>query len=102
MPTSWIKCGVVAAREHMKGGIFFKMTPKKQVDFIERIDKTILGLDGLEIVVESDRNCRGTKTEKVIELSFLLSRDDRRRSSTAQTQTCLIKQQHHCLLSPKH
>ncbi|MBP3502218.1 MAG: HD domain-containing protein [Clostridia bacterium] len=65
MPSSWIKCGVVAAKEHMKGGIFYKMTPKKQVDFIERIDKTILGLEGLEIVVESDRNCRGTKIEKM-------------------------------------
>lgn len=65
MPNSWIKCGIVAAREHMKGGIFYKMTPKKQVDFIERIDKTILGLAGLEIVVESDRNCRGTKIEKI-------------------------------------
>ena len=65
MPNSWIKCGIVAAREHMKGGIFYKMTPKKQVDFIERIDKTILGLEGLEIVVESDRNCRGTKIEKI-------------------------------------
>lgn len=65
MPNSWIKCGIVAAREHMKGGIFYQMTSKKQVDFIERVDKTVLGLDGLEVVVESDRNCRGTKTEKV-------------------------------------
>ena len=64
MPTSWIKCGVVAAKEHMKGGIFNKMTPNKQVDFIERIDKTMLGLEGLEIVVNADRNCRGTKKEK--------------------------------------
>ena len=65
MPNSWIKCGMVAAREHMRGGIFYKMTPKKQVDFIERIDKTRLGLRGLEIVVESDRNCRGNKKEKI-------------------------------------
>lgn len=41
------------------------MTPNKKVDFIERIDKTLLGLDGLEIVVESDRNCRGNNDEKV-------------------------------------
>lgn len=41
------------------------MTPKKKVDFIERIDRTLLGLDGLEIVVESDRNCRGNINEKV-------------------------------------
>ena len=65
MPTSWTKCGMVSAREHMKAGIFYKMTPNKQVEFIERIDKTLLGLEGLEIIVESDRNCRGTKMDKV-------------------------------------
>jgi len=65
MPNEWIACGKVAAKEHMKGGIFYKMTPAKQVDFIERVYKTKLGLDGLELVVESDRNCRGTKTEKI-------------------------------------
>lgn len=65
MPKEWIACGKVAAKEHMKGGIFYKMTPAKQVDFIERVYKTKLGLDGLELVVESDRNCRGTKTEKI-------------------------------------
>ena len=65
MPTSWIKCGIVAAREHMRGGIFNKMTPKKQIEFLERVDKSILGLKGLEIVVEADRNCRGTEKERV-------------------------------------
>lgn len=65
MPNSWVKCGTVAAKEHMKGGIFNKMTTAKKVDFIERISKTLLGLDGLEIVVESDRNCRGNQKEKV-------------------------------------
>lgn len=65
MPTSWIKCGITAAREHMRGGIFDKMTPKKQIEFFERVDKSILGLKGLEIVVESDRNCRGTEKERV-------------------------------------
>ncbi len=65
LPNSWIKCGITAAREHMKGGIFNKMTPKKKIEFIERIDKSMLGLRGLEIVVESDRNCRGTEKTKV-------------------------------------
>ena len=41
------------------------MTPTKRVAFIERVDKTVLGLDGLEIVVESDRNCRGIEETKV-------------------------------------
>ena len=65
MPTSWIKCGITAAREHMRGGIFNKMTPKKQIEFLERVDKSMLGLDGLEIVVEADRNCRGTEKEQI-------------------------------------
>ena len=65
MPNEWRAYGKVSAKEHMKGGIFNKMTPKKKVDFIERVYKTRIGLEGLEIVVESDRNCRGDKTEKI-------------------------------------
>ena len=65
MPNEWIACGKTAAKEHMLGGIFYKMTPAKQVDFIERVYKTKLGLEGLEIVVESDRNCRGKEREKI-------------------------------------
>lgn len=65
MPNDWISCGKVSAKEHMKGGIFYQMTPSKQVDFIERVYKTKLGLEGLEIIVESDRNCRGIIEDKV-------------------------------------
>ena len=65
MPNEWGAYGKVAAKEHMKGGIFYKMTPSKQVDFIERVYRTKLGLEGLEIVVESDRNCRGTEKEEI-------------------------------------
>lgn len=60
IPSNWIKCGVTAAKEHMKGGIFKQMTTKKQVQFIERVDKSLLGLDGLQLVVNSDK---GTKEE---------------------------------------
>ena len=65
IPNDWAAFGKVSAKEHMKGGIFYKMTPSKQVDFIERVYKTKLGLDGLEIVVESDRNCRGIDNERI-------------------------------------
>jgi len=65
MPNSWLLYGKVAAREHMRAGIFYKMTPNKQVDFIERVSKTKLGLEGLEHVVEADRNCRGDTVDKV-------------------------------------
>lgn len=57
VPQNFIKCGKVAAKEHMLGGIFNKMTPKKQVDFINRVAKSNLGLDGMKIVVMADR-CR--------------------------------------------
>lgn len=56
VPNSWIKCGKVAAKWHMKGGIFNEMTPKKQVEFIENVSKSMLGLEGLKIVVACDRN----------------------------------------------
>lgn len=55
IPNSWKKCGKIACREHMRGGIFFKMKPAKKIEFIERVAKTYLGLDGLQIVVNADK-----------------------------------------------
>ena len=54
LPNHLIKCGKTACREHMRGGIFYKMTPNKKVEFIERVDKSSLGLDGLQIIVNAD------------------------------------------------
>ena len=68
MPNSWKKCGIVAAREHMRGGIFNKMKPAKKVDFIERINKSILGLDGMQIVVNCDR---GKKAEENLDFASI-------------------------------
>ena len=65
MPNMWKKCGKIAAKQHMRGGMFNKMGIAKKVSFIENIYKTELGLEGLEIVVESDRNCRGVKEDKI-------------------------------------
>ena len=56
VPNSWIKCGKTAAKWHMKGGIFEKMTPKKQIEFIENVGKSMLGLEGMKIVVACDKN----------------------------------------------
>lgn len=55
LPQNFIKCGKVAAKEHMIGGLFKKLKPSKKVDFIERVSKSMLGLEGLQIVVNSDR-----------------------------------------------
>ncbi len=55
VPNSWKKCGITACKEHMRGGIFNNMKPSKKVEFIERVDKSYLGLHGLQIVVNCDR-----------------------------------------------
>ena len=51
----WIKAGKVSCREHMRGGIFYKMKPSTKVDFIERVSKTKLGIDGLQLIVNADK-----------------------------------------------
>lgn len=63
-PNSWIKCGKTACREHMRGGIFYKMKPSTKVEFIERADKSLLGLDGLQIVVICDKTSGGRENNK--------------------------------------
>lgn len=66
VPNLWKAYGKVAAKEHMKGGIFFNMSPAKQVQFIERVAKTKLGLEGLQIVVIADKcSTRNTKMENI-------------------------------------
>lgn len=67
-PVKWIKCGQVAAREHMRGGIFYKMTPAKKVGFIERVEKSSLGLHGLQVVVIADK-C-SSRTTEISDISF--------------------------------
>lgn len=65
-PSKWISYGKVSAKEHMKGGIFAKMTPAKKVKFIERVAKSKLGLHGLQIVVIADKcSTRNTKMENI-------------------------------------
>lgn len=63
-PNNWIKCGKTACKEHMRGGIFYKMKPSTKVEFIERVDKSRLGLDGLQIVVTSDKTSGGREINK--------------------------------------
>lgn len=66
VPNLWKAYGKVASKEHMKGGIFYKMTPAKKVQFIERVAKSKIGLDGLQIVVIADKcSTRDIKEEDV-------------------------------------
>lgn len=65
-PNSWIKCGKISADEHMRGGIFYKMKPSKQVQFLEKVSKSYLGLDGLQLVVNADKGTRGEANDFAI------------------------------------
>ena len=65
VPSFWCSCGKTSAREHMRAGIFGRMTPGKKVEFIERLYKSKLGLKALEIIVDADKNCRGTDSRIV-------------------------------------
>jgi len=65
VPKSWIKCGRIAAKEHMRGGRFNVMTPKKQVEFIENVGKSLLGLSGMEIVVMADKYRNGVYPQDI-------------------------------------
>jgi tRNA nucleotidyltransferase (CCA-adding enzyme) len=56
LPKAFEKCGVVACKEHMIAGRFDEMRDSTKVDFLERNAKTILGLRGLEIVTNCDKN----------------------------------------------
>ena len=64
VPNQWTKCGKTACKWHMKAGIYEKMTAKKQVDLIENVAKTILGLEGLKIVVACDKSREGKDLEE--------------------------------------
>jgi len=64
VPNSWMKCGKTACREHMRGGIFYRMKPSTKVEFIERVNKSLLGLDGLQIVVICDKTSGGRPSNK--------------------------------------
>ena len=65
IPKKWESCGKTACIEHMRGGIFEKMTPIKKVKFIERVAHSKLGLEGLRIVVEADKGSRKLPVEKI-------------------------------------
>lgn len=66
VPNLWIDYGKTASKEHMKGGIYYKMSLSKRVQFIERVYKTKLGIKGLQIVVIADKqSSRDTKLEDI-------------------------------------
>ncbi len=60
LPTKYMKAGIIACKEHMKAGIFYEMRIAKKVDFIERLSKSALGLEGIEILANAD-NTKNTE-----------------------------------------
>ncbi|MGN1270322.1 MAG: hypothetical protein ACI4UU_05620 [Clostridia bacterium] len=65
VPNSWKKCGKTAAKWHMKAGIFEQMTPKKKVELIENVANSMLGLEGMKIVVACDKSRQENIYDKI-------------------------------------
>lgn len=55
LPNIFKECGMIAAREHMRASRFNEMRVAKKVDFLVSNFRNKLGLDGLEIIVNSDK-----------------------------------------------
>ena len=62
LPTKYQKAGVTACVEHMKAGLYNEMRTAKKVDFIERLSKSALTLEGIEILANAD-NTKNTQIE---------------------------------------
>ena len=62
LPTKYQKAGVTACVEHMKAGLYNEMRTAKKVDFIERLSKSALTIDGMEILANAD-NTKNTKIQ---------------------------------------
>ena len=70
LPTRMVKCGITSCLEHMRGGIFDKMTFSKKVKFIERVNNSILGLDGLQIIVDADNMSESSDKNQFANLGY--------------------------------
>lgn len=70
IPTRMIKCGVTSCLEHMRGGKFDQMTFSKKAKFIERVNNTILGLDGLQIIVDADNMSESSSKNQFAKLGY--------------------------------
>lgn len=70
IPVRLIKCGKTACLDHMKGGLFDKMTASKKVSFIEKVNNTLLGLDGLQIIVDADNMLEDINENQFAKLGY--------------------------------
>jgi tRNA nucleotidyltransferase (CCA-adding enzyme) len=56
LPKAWIAAGTESATLHMKACYFEEMRPSKKVELLEAISRSVLGFDGLTIIVKADTN----------------------------------------------
>lgn len=53
-PNAWISAGKLTAAEHMRASRFNELRPAKKVEFIEKVARSVVGLKGLEVIVNAD------------------------------------------------
>lgn len=74
LPNVFKYSGMVSAREHMRASRFYEMRTSKKVDFLVNNYKTKLGLEGLEVIVNSDKE-RGENEIKFAKLGLDMIRN---------------------------
>lgn len=52
----WRKSAITSCTEHMLGGKYYQLKNSTKVDLFERVYKSQLGLEGLEIIVNADKH----------------------------------------------
>ncbi len=73
LPRRYTEAGQVGAAEHMTGFRCQEMRPGKLVRFLERIQKSALGLEGLALLVMADHRGRNNPDASVSEADELLA-----------------------------
>ncbi len=70
MPSSYLKAGYTACREHMRAGIYERLKPGTKIDLFERVYKdNSLTLKGLEIIANADKNTATNSKNKEIKFA---------------------------------
>lgn len=70
MPSSYLKAGYTACREHMRAGIYDRLKPGTKIDLFERVYKdNSLTLIGLEIIANADKNTGANSQNREIKFA---------------------------------
>ena len=87
VPKKWIKAAKVANKWYKKAVKFKNISPTEKIEMIESVEKSILGLEGLKIIVTCFQN---KKTEEILDTYNQIVFDIIGKDCLKQINGCLI------------